>query len=67
MDISARQNYHRCHLAWFVASKLMQLRIFWGYTDEWPDAEMTESIQRAREVLAAGIAQLAIEKARHRG
>jgi len=40
---------------------------FWGYTDEWPDAEMTESIQRAREVLAAGIAQLAIEKARHRG
>jgi hypothetical protein len=40
---------------------------FWGYTDEWPDAEMTESLQRAREVLAAGIAQLAMEKARHRG
>ena len=40
---------------------------FWGYTDEWPDAEMTESLQRAREVLAVGIAQLAIEKARHRG
>ena len=39
---------------------------FWGYTDEWPDAEMTESLQRAREVLAAGIAQLAIEKARRR-
>jgi hypothetical protein len=38
-----------------------------GYTDEWLDAEMTESIQRAREVLAAGIAQLAIENARHRG
>jgi hypothetical protein len=28
---------------------------------------MTESLQRAREVLAAGIAQLAIEKARNRG
>jgi hypothetical protein len=40
---------------------------FWGYTDEWPDAETTASFQRAREVLAAGIAQLAIEKARHRG
>jgi hypothetical protein len=40
---------------------------FWGYTDEWPDAEMTESLQRAREVLAAGVAQLAIEKARNRG
>jgi len=40
---------------------------FWGYTDEWPDAEMIESIQRAREVLAAGIARLAIEKVRHRG
>jgi hypothetical protein len=40
---------------------------FWGYTDEWPDAEMPESIQRAREVLAAGIAQLGIEKARNRG
>jgi hypothetical protein len=40
---------------------------FWGYTDIWPDAEMTESVQRAREVLAAGIAKLAIEKARNRG
>jgi hypothetical protein len=40
---------------------------FCGYTDEWPDAEMTESLQRAREVLAAGIARLAIEKARNRG
>lgn len=40
---------------------------FCGYTDEWPDAEMTESLERAREVLAAGIAQLAIEKARRRG
>jgi len=27
MGISARQNYQRCDLAWFVASKLMQLRI----------------------------------------
>jgi hypothetical protein len=26
--MSARQNYHRCHLAWFVASKLMPLRLF---------------------------------------
>jgi hypothetical protein len=40
---------------------------FWGYTDEWPDAEMTGSLQRAREVLAVGVAQLAIEKARNRG
>jgi hypothetical protein len=40
---------------------------FGGYTDDWPDAEMTESLQRAREVLAAGIAKLAIEKARNRG
>jgi hypothetical protein len=40
---------------------------FWGYTDEWPDAETTESLQRAREVLATGVAQLAIEKARNRG
>jgi hypothetical protein len=40
---------------------------FWGYTDDWPDAEMAESLQRAREVLAAGLAQLAIEKARNRG
>ena len=39
---------------------------FWGYTDEWPDAETTASLQRAREVLAAGVAQLAIEKARKR-
>ena len=40
---------------------------FWGYTDEWPDAEMPGSLQRAREVLAVGVAQLAIEKARNRG
>jgi hypothetical protein len=40
---------------------------FWGYTDEWPDAEMTGSLQRAREVLAVGVAQLAIEKARNGG
>jgi hypothetical protein len=40
---------------------------FWGYTDEWPDAEMTASLQRAREVLAVGVAQLAIEKARNGG
>jgi hypothetical protein len=40
---------------------------FLGYTDEWPDAEMTESLQRARGVLAVGLAHLAIEKARNRG
>jgi hypothetical protein len=40
---------------------------FWGYTDEWPDAEMTESLRRAREVLVIGVAQLAIEKVRNRG
>ena len=39
----------------------------WGYTDEWPDAETTGSLQRARAVLAVGVAQLAIEKARKRG
>jgi hypothetical protein len=38
---------------------------FCGYTDEWPDAEMTASLQRAREVLAVGLARLAIEKARN--
>jgi hypothetical protein len=40
---------------------------FWGYTDGWLDAETTASFQRAREVLAVGVAQLAIEKARKRG
>jgi hypothetical protein len=40
---------------------------FWGYTDECPDAETTDSLQRARGVLAARVAQLAIEKARYRG
>lgn len=36
---------------------------FWGYRDEWLDAETAASILRAREILAAGVAQLAIEKA----
>jgi len=40
---------------------------FWGYTDEWPDAEVTSSVERARGVLAVGVVQLAIEKARNRG
>jgi hypothetical protein len=40
---------------------------FCGYTDEWPDAEMTESLQRAREILAIGVVRLAIKKARNRG
>jgi hypothetical protein len=39
---------------------------FWGYTDEWPDAETTASLGRARAILAVGVAQLAIEKARNR-
>jgi hypothetical protein len=64
MDISARQNYH---LALVRSVEINAAAHFWGYTDEWPDAEMTESLQRAREALAAGIAQLAIEKARHCG
>jgi hypothetical protein len=37
---------------------------FWGYADEWPDAETTASLQRAREVLAVGWRKLALEKAR---
>lgn len=37
---------------------------FWGYTDEWPDAETAASVMRAREILAAGVTQLAIEKAK---
>jgi hypothetical protein len=40
---------------------------FWGYTYQWPDPEMTASLQRAREVLSIGVAQLAIEKARRGG
>lgn len=35
---------------------------FWGYSDEWPDAETAKSVIRAREILAAGVTQLAIEK-----
>jgi hypothetical protein len=37
---------------------------FWGYTDEWPDAETAASVMRAGEILAAGLTQLAIEKAK---
>jgi hypothetical protein len=37
---------------------------FWGYRDEWPDAETAASVMRAKETLAAGIAQLAIKKAK---
>jgi len=37
---------------------------FWGYRDEWPDAETAASVIRAREILAAGVTQLAIEKAK---
>ena len=37
---------------------------FWGYRDAWPDAQAAESVTRAREILAAGVTQLAIEKAK---
>jgi transposase len=37
---------------------------FWGYTDEWPDAETATSVMRAGKILAAGLTQLAIEKAK---
>jgi hypothetical protein len=40
---------------------------FCGYTDEWPDAETVVSLQRAQELPAVGVAQLAIAKARNRG
>ena len=36
---------------------------FWGYTDELASAEDMASITRAREILAAGVTQLAIKKA----
>ena len=36
---------------------------FWGDTDELASAEDMASITRAREILAAGVAQLAIKKA----
>lgn len=37
---------------------------FWGYRDEWMDAETAASVVRAREILAAGLAHMAIEKAK---
>ncbi len=36
---------------------------FWGYTDESPSVEDMASITRAREVLAAGVVQLALREA----
>lgn len=36
---------------------------FWGYRDEWPDTETAASVIRAREILAAGLAHMAIKKA----
>ncbi len=36
---------------------------FWGYTDIVPDAQMAASMLHAREILAAGLTKLAIEKA----
>lgn len=37
---------------------------FWGYRDEWADAETSASVIRACEILAAGVTQLVIEKAK---
>lgn len=37
---------------------------FSGYRDEVPDAEMAASVMRARESLAVGLTQMAIEKAK---
>lgn len=37
---------------------------FWGYRDVWPDAQQAAAVMRAREILAAGVAQMAIEKVR---
>ncbi len=37
---------------------------FWGYKDEWPDAETAVSVMKAEEILAAGVANMAIERAR---
>ncbi len=37
---------------------------FWGYFDEWPDAETSASVIHVREILSAGITQLAIEHAK---
>ena len=36
---------------------------FWGYTDELASVEDMASITRAREVLAAGVVQLALREA----
>ena len=38
--------------------------LFWGYRDVWPDAPQAASVMRAREILAAAAAQMAIEQAR---
>lgn len=37
---------------------------FCGYRDEWPDTETAASVIRARGILAAGVTQMAIEKAK---
>jgi hypothetical protein len=39
---------------------------FWGYTDEWMDAEHAAGVMRAQAILEAGLAQWAIEKAMRR-
>ncbi len=36
---------------------------FWGVRDQWPDVEVVVSIERAREILAVGMARQVIELA----
>jgi hypothetical protein len=38
---------------------------FWGYTDEWPDAETAASLQRAKEILAIGAVQTGLNPPEH--
>ena len=37
---------------------------FWGYTDQWLDAQTAASVVRAHEILVSGLTTMAIEKAR---
>jgi hypothetical protein len=43
-----------------------KVTIFWGHTDEWPAAKTAASVMRVGEILAAGLTQSAIEKAKRR-
>lgn len=67
----SRQDGIQCHKT-LPAQQAGKVRVvdmhaaasFWGYSDEWPDAQTTASVIRAREILAAGVTQMAIEKAK---